>query len=98
MRLPWLEHLQALSGGVCIAGASFIQDELRDADFKYVSPSTPPFLGKLLVRSHNQISTRPRREVTWNRGFKVKSRLHIQPPRSLWPPNPSQVPRHPVKR
>ena len=58
---------------VCVTSAGLPQHELSDEQVEPVS-ALPPFAGDLLVRSLDEVATRPRGQVAWNRCLEVDLR------------------------
>ena len=70
------DHFEATLRGGRITRASLVEDELRDEKIELVSTLVPPLARDFLMSRANQIATRPRRQVTWDRCFQIDARLH----------------------
>jgi hypothetical protein len=61
--------------GLGVASLAFLHHQPRRVQVELVS-AAPPFTRNLLVRCAHQITTRPRRQVTWHSCLDVNSRFH----------------------
>lgn len=70
------ENIQTLLGSDRVAFAAFVDDELRYEQIEVWAVVVPPIMGQLLVCRRDQITTRPRREITDDAGFEVDGGVH----------------------